>query len=119
MDAEIVVSSDFISGQFRVHFFLTAMESWSQALHSINKNHEAEWLDIGNGPTIKIRVAENEDSDVMATIEDTSGSGVTVVIPMALDDDWIEDHHERINRARKNWPIEVLEKTPRSYEWKK
>ncbi|MGV9790161.1 DUF5959 family protein [Streptomyces sp. NPDC003435] len=118
MDAEIIVASDFISGRFRVHFFLSALKSWSLTLNSLKNGMDAEWLDMGNGPTIRIKHARSEVEDSQVIVEDTSGSGTTAIIPLALDSGWIQEHSDRLKEAERVWPMEVMETSPGSYKWK-
>ncbi|MYZ35752.1 MULTISPECIES: DUF5959 family protein [unclassified Streptomyces] len=118
MDAEIIVDSDFISGRFLVHFFLSDLKPWSLALHSLENGQNAEWLDMGNGPTIRIECAGSDDDDSIVFIEDTSGSGTTAIIPIALDPGWVQAQREHLNEAVKTWPMEVVKTSPGSYEWK-
>ncbi|MFJ9020745.1 DUF5959 family protein [Streptomyces sp. NPDC102259] len=118
MDAEIIVDSDFLSGRFPVHFFLSDLTSWSLALESLENGQNAEWLDMGNGSTLRIESARSDDDDSTVTIEDTSGSGMTVIIPMALDTGWARAQREHLDQTLKAWPMEVTETSPGSYQWK-
>ncbi|AZK93811.1 hypothetical protein B7R87_07905 [Streptomyces tsukubensis] len=119
MDAYIVVDSDFIKGQFRVHFFLSSLDLWAAALKSLEGGRAAEWLDMGNGSAIRIECPKSENDDLVVCVEDASSSGATVIVPIAVERNWLQDHRDRLGAALEAWPAEVIENSPGSYEWKR
>ncbi|MGW0844528.1 DUF5959 family protein [Streptomyces sp. NPDC002787] len=119
MDAEMIVGSEFINGSFRVHFFLRDLKAWSSALDSLENGQNAEWLDTGNGPTIRIECAESDHHDTTVFIEDTSGSYATAILPIALNPGWIQEQRTLLVEGMKTWPMEVVETSPGCYEWKR
>jgi hypothetical protein len=117
--AEVIVDSNFISGRCRVHFFLSELQQWSSALNSLENGQNTEWLDMGNGPTIRIECARSDNEDSTIFIEDTSDSSATAIIPMALHPGWVQEQRRLLAEVVKTWPMEVVETSPGSYEWKK
>ncbi|MDW8805596.1 DUF5959 family protein [Streptomyces scabiei] len=118
MVAEVIVGTNFISGRCRVYFSLSSLGQWSSALNSLENGQDAEWLDMENGPTIRIECAKSHDDDSTIAIEDTSDSSAKVFIPMALHPGWVQDQRRLLDEVVKTWPIEVVETSPGSYRWK-
>ncbi|MET9880681.1 DUF5959 family protein [Actinacidiphila glaucinigra] len=118
LDAEIIVESSFIKGRLDVCFYLSALEEWSLALNTLSAGRNAEWLDSGNGPTIKIELPD-DDCDVPSVfIEDASGSGTSAIIPIALNEGWIEEQRAHLREVMRTWPSEVLKTSSGAYEWR-
>lgn len=118
LDAEIIVESSFISGRLSICFYLSDLEEWSLALDALGAGQDAEWLDNGNGPAIRIE-APNDDCDIPAIhIEDSSGSGTSATIPIVLNDGWVEEQREHLREVVRAWPSEVLKTSPGTYEWR-
>ncbi|GHE54128.1 DUF5959 family protein [Streptomyces capitiformicae] len=118
MVAEVIVGTNFISGSCRVYFFLSNLEQWSSALNSLENGQDAEWLDTGNGPTIRIECARSNDDDSIIAIEDTSDSSAKAFIPMAVHPGWVQEQRRLLEKVVRTWPIEVMETSPGSYKWK-
>ncbi|WP_338671962.1 DUF5959 family protein [Streptomyces sp. SCSIO 30461] len=118
LDAEITVESSFVSGRLKTCFYISDLEEWSLALDALGAGQDAEWLDTGNGPVIRIELPD-DDCDIPAVhIEDASGSGTSATIPIVLDYGWIEEQREHLHEAMRAWPSEVLKTSPGAYEWR-
>lgn len=119
LDAEIIVESSFISGHLNVSFYPSDLEVWSLALDALDAGQNVEWLDLGNGPVIRIELP-NDDGDVPAVlVEDASGSCTSATIPIVLDDGWVEEQREHLRGVIRTWPSEVLQTSPGAYEWRR
>ncbi|MEU6280833.1 DUF5959 family protein [Streptomyces sp. NPDC047028] len=118
LDAEIIVESSFISGRLDICFYPSDLEKWSLALDALGAGRDAEWLDLGNGPVIRIELPGDDRNYPSVLVEDGSGSCASATIPLALDDGWVEEQRTHLHEVMRAWPSEVLQTSPGAYEWR-
>ncbi len=119
LDAELIVESSFISGRIRICFYPPDLEKWALALDSLGTGRSIEWLDTGNGPTVRIEFPDGDTDSPTVLVEDGSSSGTTAAVPVALDSGWVQEQHEHLRKVLDTWPSEVLATSPGAYEWRK
>ncbi|WP_367323100.1 DUF5959 family protein [Streptomyces sp. HUAS ZL42] len=117
LDAEIVIESSFVHGRLPVCFRPADLESWRLALDGLEAGQDLHWLDTGNGPTVNIEFSADEPGLPYVRIEDGSASGASAVLPVAVEDGWVQDLREQLDEVRRTWPSEVRETSPGAYEW--
>ncbi|MFD0402443.1 DUF5959 family protein [Kitasatospora sp. NPDC127121] len=96
-EAEIAVTSLFVKGSTLLMLSRAKVESWRQALESLQLGHDIIWMRTDRGPTVSVHLdGERDCPDIV--VEDESISMVTVRIPIALEEGWIADHQARVNQ---------------------
>ncbi|MEV3999355.1 DUF5959 family protein [Streptomyces halstedii] len=119
LDAEIFMTSSFICGRLDICLRPAELEEWSHCLAALCAGQDIEWLDQGNGPTIRIVWPEENYDIVTVQIEDASGSGASARIPIAPEGNWLGKQQELFDAVRQNWPSEVLQTGLGAYEWRR
>lgn len=119
LDAEAVVATSFISGHLSICFYPSDLEAWALVLDALDAGRNSDWLDTGNGPLIRISFSDGDPALLIVQVEDTSGSGASAAIPIAVDDAWIEEQRARLLEVLLAWPSEVRETSPGAYEWRR
>ncbi|MBW8738224.1 DUF5959 family protein [Streptomyces sp. NBC_01538] len=119
LDAEVVIETSFISGRLSICFYPSDLEAWSSTLDALEAGNGSDWLDTGNGPVISITFSEDDPTLPIVQIEDASGSGASVAIPIAVGNGWIEEQRARLLDVLRAWPSEVRETSPGAYEWRR
>jgi hypothetical protein len=118
LDAEIVVTSGFAQGRLDVCLAPDDLDSWSQVLSTLVTGRDAAWMDDGRNPEIRFELSGHNSAAVIV-VEDMTGSGTSVRVPVSLAEGWAHDHHERLQQVRSAWPQEVVETSPGAYEWRR
>ncbi|MFF2699996.1 DUF5959 family protein [Streptomyces cyaneofuscatus] len=102
LDAEIVVSTPFVSGRLDLSLSVRDLNSWSATLGRLDAGEDAAWREMSCGPSLFIQLTgERECPEVI--VEDEGWSMVTVRVPLVPPDDWIADHHRRLRRVMDHW----------------
>ncbi|MFJ9590558.1 DUF5959 family protein [Streptomyces acidicola] len=102
LDAEIVVGTPFVSGRCYLALSVSKLQSWSEALNTLDAGEDVAWMEMSRGASIFIQLIGERDCPEVV-VEDESGSMVTVRVPIALPDDWIADHRQRLHQLTKHW----------------
>jgi hypothetical protein len=118
LDAEIVVTSGFAQGRLEVCLSPDDLDDWSEALGEVAAGRDAVWMDDGHNPEIRFE-SSDQDGVVVVVVEDVAASGTSVRVPVRLADGWADDHYERLRRVRADWPQEVVQTSPGTYEWRR
>ncbi|WP_329281999.1 DUF5959 family protein [Streptomyces sp. NBC_00691] len=96
-EAEIRITSLFVTGTTLLVLHSSKLEAWAQALDSLTEGRDITWMSDNNGPTMTIELdGDRGCPDIL--VEDESISMVTVRVPIALEGDWINDHRERLRQ---------------------
>ncbi|UNO38817.1 DUF5959 family protein [Streptomyces sp. MST-110588] len=114
--ARIVLTTGFVGGHLDVRLSPRVLTAWDTALDALAAGRDIRWL-MGHGPEVRIRV-EGERGCPEVVVEDVSMSMVTVVVPVAVEENWVEDHRRRLEDVRRRWPEEVTESSSGVYEWR-
>ncbi|MFF9038838.1 DUF5959 family protein [Streptomyces sp. NPDC014892] len=102
LDAEIVVSTPFVSGRIALVLSASKLESWAAALNRLEAGEDVAWMEWSRGPSVSIQLTGERDCPEVV-VEDESGSMVTVRVPVVPPDDWIADHRRRLHQVMSHW----------------
>lgn len=102
LEAEIVVRTSFVVGRCYLALYVSKLESWSDALNRLEAGEDVAWMEMSRGASIFIRLSGERDCPEVV-VEDESGSMVTVRVPIALPDNWIADHRQRLHQVMNHW----------------
>ncbi|WP_333754258.1 DUF5959 family protein [Streptomyces sp. IBSBF 3352] len=68
---------------------------------------------------VRVQALDREHGTPTVHVEDVARSGISVSIPLSLEDGWIHDQRKRLRLVRRKWPSEVLKTSPGAYEWRR
>ncbi|MFE0458925.1 DUF5959 family protein [Kitasatospora sp. NPDC058965] len=99
LDCEFVVSTETVTGSFRVGISAFDLDMWEEALDSLAGNRFVSWLNSGR--TVQLKIKPLSSAAIGVSISDDPSSQVTVSLPMSPPTGWIEDHRARLVKARR------------------
>lgn len=118
LDAEVLVESRFVNGRLAFCLAPRDLDSWAEALESLADGRDVGWLEDGHTPEFRFEL--NSQYEVPAVIvEDASGSGASVCVPVDVPDEWVADLRSRLERVLQVWPRETVRPAPGTYEWRR
>ncbi|MFD1661855.1 DUF5959 family protein [Streptomyces caeni] len=104
--AEILVSTEFVSGRVELYLNAHDLDSWADVLDSVDAGRKATWLESGRSP--RVMVAPDEESESGCTevsVYDVTGSQVFVTVPIVTPPDWIGRHRRLLTEIRNRFPL--------------
>ncbi|MCM1940340.1 DUF5959 family protein [Streptomyces sp. G3] len=113
LDAELVITSAFVSGRLGLCLSPEVMDDWSTALNELSERQGICWTAMNDA---EIRIEIDRQFSVprpIVTVDDSGESGVSVRIVLDPGDGWVDELREHLGRVRQTWPNEVVT-TPRS-----
>ncbi|MFH8519994.1 DUF5959 family protein [Streptomyces gelaticus] len=119
LDAEVLVTSGFVSGRLAMALRPSDLASWARALDRLSAGQDICWRDDDHSPEIRIQPYNEEHETVAARVEDLGSSCVSVFIPLCLEEGWIDEQRRLLAQVRQEWPSEVLESSWGLYEWRR
>ncbi|MGW6877108.1 DUF5959 family protein [Streptomyces xanthophaeus] len=119
LEAEVIVTSSFVSGRLAISLLPSDLEEWSRALDLLAAGQDICWRDDDHSPEIKIQPYNEEHETAAVRVEDLGSSDVSVFLPLNLEEGWIDKQRKLLGQVLKEWPSEVLESSPGAYEWRR
>lgn len=113
LDAELVITSAFVSGRLGLCLSPEALDDWSSALAELSEGQGIRWTATGE---IEIRIEVDRQFSIprpIITVDDTGESGVSVRVVLDPGNGWVDELRGQLVRVRQTWPNEVVT-TPRS-----
>lgn len=98
LDCEFVVSTETVTGGFRVGISAFDLDTWEEALDSLAGNRFISWPNSGR--TVQLKIKPLSPRGIGVSISDDPSSQVTVSLLMAPPAGWIETHRERLVKVR-------------------
>ncbi|MFD6436829.1 DUF5959 family protein [Streptomyces venezuelae] len=93
--AEIGIETPFVRGRLDLALWSSRLEQWGRVLDRLEAGEDAGWMVAERGPSLSVRLVGERDCPEVI-VEDVTTSMVTVRVPVALRDDWIARHRERL-----------------------
>ncbi|GHH23160.1 DUF5959 family protein [Streptomyces rubradiris] len=119
LDAEVLITSSFVNGRLGMSLSPTDLEDWSRALALLDAGQDICWRDDDHSPEIRIQPHNEEHETPVVHVEDPGSSCVSVLLPMNLEEGWIDEQRRLLGQVMKEWPSEVLQSSPGVYEWRR
>ncbi|MEU9339461.1 DUF5959 family protein [Streptomyces sp. NPDC048290] len=119
LDAEVLVTSSFVTGRLAMSLIPSDLEDWSRALDSLAAGQEICWKDNDHSPEIRIQPHDEDHGSAVVRVEDLGASSASVSLPIKLDDGWIDQQRRLLELVRHQWPSEVLEISAGAYQWRR
>ncbi|MFE1318710.1 DUF5959 family protein [Kitasatospora phosalacinea] len=117
LDAEVVVTSSFVTGSLSVRLLPSDLDRWGRSLDVLASGRETVWLEDAS-PEVRIRPLDEEHGTPTVLVEDLGRSCVSVLLPLALEAGWIDEQRRLLEQVRRSWPSEVHQPSPGVYEWR-
>ncbi|MEV7442525.1 DUF5959 family protein [Streptomyces sp. NPDC091204] len=118
LDAEVLVTSSFVTGRLAMPLIPSDLEAWPRALDELAAGQDVCWSE-DHSPQIRIQPHNEEHGTAAVRVEDLGISCVSVFLPISLEDGWIEEQRRLLELVRTQWLSEVLKSSPGVYEWRR
>lgn len=109
--ADVLVSASFIDARLNVHLSQRDLDAWQRDLSDLSPGRQAG---IGGDRGLSL-VLHMQEGWLSVTVDDPDR--LTTVLGIRPQENWIDEHRERLEQVRQNWPGEVIETAPMTYEW--
>lgn len=119
LDAEVLVTSSFVSGRLAIALTPSDLEDWARALDRLAAGQDICWRDDDHSPEIRIQPYNEEHETVAVRVEDLGSSCVSVFIPLCLEEGWIDEQRRLLGLVRQEWPSEVLQPSWGVHAWRR
>ncbi|MFE9138939.1 DUF5959 family protein [Streptomyces sp. NPDC007355] len=119
LDAEVLIESGFGNGRLGLTLLPDDLDGWAQGLDMLAAGHDICWIDDNRSPEIRVLALDEEQETPAVRIEDISGSGASMFLPICLEEGWIDDQRRLLQEVRREWPREVRQTSPMAYEWRR
>ncbi len=115
LDAELVITSTFVSGRLGLCLSPEVMDDWATTLNELSDRQGIRWTVMGD---TEIRIEIDRRFSVPRPIVTVDGgeSGVSVRVVLDPGDGWVDELREQLGRVRQTWPNEVVT-APRSRDY--
>jgi hypothetical protein len=110
--ADVLVSASFIDARLNVYLFQWDLDAWQRDLSDLAPGWQAS---IGGGRGLSLVLHMHEDGWLSVTVEDPDR--LTALLGVRPEENWVDEHQERLEQVRQTWPSEVVETAPMTYEW--
>ncbi|WP_030247297.1 DUF5959 family protein [Streptomyces sp. NRRL S-350] len=110
--ADVLVFASFVDARLDVYLSPHDLDAWQEELSALAPGRDAS---IGGDRGLTLGFHLHEDGWLSITVDDP-GRLITM-IGARPEENWISDHHERLEQVRRTWPVEVVETAPGVYEW--
>ncbi|PCG82319.1 hypothetical protein CIB93_30570 [Streptomyces sp. WZ.A104] len=94
--AEIVVTSDFVSGRVGLQVSLEDLDEWERCLDALQSEQGAEWPAGGRSAWVDVV----PDDPVEVSVHDSPSTQVSVRVPVDVTPAWLEDNRRRLDHVR-------------------
>ncbi|MFD7319495.1 DUF5959 family protein [Streptomyces sp. NPDC059875] len=110
--ADVLASADFVDARLELFLFQEDLDAWQRDLTRLAPGTDAS---IGGDRGLSLFFHMHEDRSLSLTVEDPDR--LTAMLWLRPRENWIQEHHQRLERVRDAWPSEVVETAPMAYEW--
>ncbi|GHF67368.1 DUF5959 family protein [Streptomyces griseosporeus] len=117
LDAELLLTSSFVTGRLPMWLRPSDLRAWSDCLNLLARGQDAVWRDDDRSPAITVLPHYEEYASPAVRVEDPGRSDALVILPLGLEDGWVEGQRGLLERVLERWPSEVRETGPGVYEW--
>ncbi|KQX16758.1 hypothetical protein ASC82_00400 [Streptomyces sp. Root431] len=119
LDAEVLIESGFGNGRLELTLLPDDLDGWAQGLDMLAAGQDICWIDDNRSPEIRVLALDEEQETPAVRIEDISGSGASMFLPICLEEGWIDDQRRLLQQVRREWPREVQKTSSMAYEWRR
>ncbi|WP_190132896.1 DUF5959 family protein [Streptomyces mashuensis] len=100
--ADIVITSDLVNAQLRIHVTLEDLDQWAEALDRIESDEHqptegealtVDWPAAGRQGYLRF-IAEDP---YVVEVHDAPQTQVSVRVPLDMDEDWIKEARQRLD----------------------
>ncbi|OKJ52586.1 DUF5959 family protein [Streptomyces sp. CB02261] len=108
LDAELIITSAFVSGRLGLCLSPEVMDDWSTALNELPAREGIRWTVMGDTEILIDIDRRFSVARPIVTVDDGGESGVSVRVALDPGDGWLDELREQLGRVRRTWPNEVV-----------
>ncbi len=94
--AEIVLRSDFGNGRIRLQVSREDLDEWDRCLDALQAEEGAQWPAGDRSAWVEVV----PDDPVEVTVHDSPSTRISVLVPIDVASDWLEENRVRLDRVR-------------------
>ncbi|MFF7922948.1 DUF5959 family protein [Streptomyces mirabilis] len=110
--ADVFASADFIDARLDVYVFRRDLDAWQHALTGLAPGKDAR---IGRDRGLELILHMLDDRSLAVTLHDTDR--LATMLRIRPEENWVDEHLQRLEQVRRTWPSEVVETGPVTYAW--
>ncbi|WP_308406794.1 DUF5959 family protein [Streptomyces sp. AC555_RSS877] len=94
--AEIVLRSDFVNGRIGLQVSREDLDEWERCLDALQAEEGAQWPAGDRSAWVEVV----PDDPVEVTVHDSPSTRISVLVPIDVASDWLEENRLRLARVR-------------------
>ncbi|WP_189937627.1 DUF5959 family protein [Streptomyces aurantiogriseus] len=110
--ADVLVSASFVDARLETYVPQRHLDAWQRGLTGLVPGKDTR---IGGDRGLKLILHMLEDRSLAVTVHDPDR--LTTLLGIRPEENWVEEHHQRLEQVRQTWPSEVVETAPLTYAW--
>ncbi|MEU8849817.1 DUF5959 family protein [Streptomyces sp. NPDC048564] len=111
--ADVLAHTSFVDARLELYLLQQGLDAWQQDLTDLAPGTGAS---IGGDRGLSLVLHMHEDRSLSVTIHDPDR--LSAMLWIRPQENWIGEHHDRLEQVRHTWPSEVVETAPMTYEWR-
>ncbi len=111
--AQVLAHAHFVDARLELYLFQQDLDAWQQELTGLAPGTDAS---IGGDRGLSLALHMHEDRSLAVTIHDPDR--LSAMLWIRPQENWMDEHHDRLEQVRQTWPSEVVETAPMTYEWR-
>ncbi|MGW9596330.1 DUF5959 family protein [Streptomyces chartreusis] len=94
LDAEVLIESGFVRGRLDLSVF-------PDDLDVLATGRDVCWINNDRSPEIRLQALNEEHETPAVHVEDVARSCISVILPLSLEDGWIDDQRKLLQQVRR------------------
>ncbi len=111
--AEVLAHTSFVDARLELCLFQQDLDAWKDELSGLAPGTGAL---IGGDRRLSLVLHMQEDGSLAVAIDDPDR--LNALLWIRPPENWMDEHHDRLEQVRQTWPSEVLETAPMTCEWR-
>jgi hypothetical protein len=111
--ADVLAHASFVDARLELYLFPQDLDAWKQELSGLTPGTGAS---IGGDRGLSLHLHMHEDRSLAVAINDPDR--LSVMLWIHPEENWMDEHQERLEQVRRTWPSEVVQTAPMTYQWR-
>ncbi|TYK46713.1 DUF5959 family protein [Actinomadura decatromicini] len=99
LTGRIEVRSAFVNGEVTTTVDAADLDEWETVLDDLHEGDNTAWREDTRAPEIWLEV--DDEDRLLVSVIDRQGSSSTAELLVAVPENWLDDHYDRLSAIRK------------------